>query len=265
MYIVLHKPPHPLATVVTKDGHPFPASASASLSEQTLIFDFVPLLKINNNSDFDVLLIRYSSRTKDFNSSNGSTGAASVLDGEEMTGCLSGGSGSVGASGCIELCEMERRMPRGTGDIREMATNICRQYIRSSTRYHLLDHLKDIGKSIVVGFQQRPHSLPINNWWVRGATVLVGYCTLRTCPLRVHFTRCALCKLLIKFTRRVPCFGRNLQANNFRTPYGSSDRYPLLTELKMYIIRLFCRWYRKWWRGKLILYFLHQTRFAGRC
>lgn len=64
------------------------------------------------------------------------------LDGDETSGCLSGNA----AAGCIELCEMERRLPRGPCDVREMATNICRQYIRSSSRYHLLDHLKDIGK-----------------------------------------------------------------------------------------------------------------------
>jgi hypothetical protein len=93
--------------------------------------------------------LRYSSRTKDC-SSNGSTGVGSVLDGEEMVGIPGGSSGSGAMSGgaeCIELLELERRMPRARGsDIRELATNICRQYIRSSSRYHLLDHLKDIGK-----------------------------------------------------------------------------------------------------------------------
>ncbi|XP_046441386.1 probable inactive serine/threonine-protein kinase slob2 isoform X1 [Daphnia pulex] len=95
--------------------------------------------------------IRYSSRTKDC-SSNGSTGVGSVLDGEEMVGIPGGSSGSGAMSGgaeCIELLELERRMPRARGsDIRELATNICRQYIRSSSRYHLLDHLKDIGSRI---------------------------------------------------------------------------------------------------------------------
>lgn len=73
-----------------------------------------------------------------------------MLDGEEMVGIPGGSSGSGAMSGgaeCIELLELERRMPRARGsDIRELATNICRQYIRSSSRYHLLDHLKDIGK-----------------------------------------------------------------------------------------------------------------------
>ena len=64
---------------------------------------------------------------------------------------MGGSSGSGAMSGgaeCIELLELERRMPRAArgSDIRELATNICRQYIRSSSRYHLLDHLKDIGK-----------------------------------------------------------------------------------------------------------------------
>lgn len=77
-----------------------------------------------------------------------------MVDGEELAGCLGGSSGNGandGSSGaeCIELCQMERRMSRARGsDIRELATNICRQYIRSSSRYHLLDHLKDIGKIV---------------------------------------------------------------------------------------------------------------------
>ena len=76
-------------------------------------------------------------------------------------------------SGGIELYEMDSRiaaaghggasssssskmMPSGLAglmggnrisDGREMATNICRQYIRSSSRYLLLDHLQDIGKT----------------------------------------------------------------------------------------------------------------------
>ncbi|XP_032776559.2 probable inactive serine/threonine-protein kinase slob2 isoform X2 [Daphnia magna] len=97
--------------------------------------------------------IRYSYRTKESNS-NGSTAVGSVVDGEELAGCLGGSSGNGandGSSGaeCIELCQMERRMSRARGsDIRELATNICRQYIRSSSRYHLLDHLKDIGSRI---------------------------------------------------------------------------------------------------------------------
>ena len=70
------------------------------------------------------------------------------MDVDDGTGCLGVSSGSAGSGtgACIELCEMERRALRGTGDVREMATNICRQYIRSSTRYQLLDHLKDIGE-----------------------------------------------------------------------------------------------------------------------
>ncbi|XP_059350506.1 uncharacterized protein LOC130697539 isoform X2 [Daphnia carinata] len=101
----------------------------------------------------EYLIPQYSYRTKE-SASNGSTAVGSMVDGEEMAGCLGGSSGNGahdGSSGaeCIELCHMERRMSRARGsDIRELATNICRQYIRSSSRYHLLDHLKDIGSRI---------------------------------------------------------------------------------------------------------------------
>ena len=61
--------------------------------------------------------------------------------------------GSAGGGGGIELREMDHKktlLQRGMmGDSREMATNICRQYIRSSSRYFLLDHLPDIGSYFV--------------------------------------------------------------------------------------------------------------------
>jgi len=69
-------------------------------------------------------LVRYSSRNKEFNTS---------------------GSQDTDNNGGFELTELERR---ARCDGRELATDLCRQYIRSSTRYILLDHLQDIGSRI---------------------------------------------------------------------------------------------------------------------
>lgn len=92
---------------------------------------------------------------KDFGgSSNGSSAGeldnAAVSSGSAVSSTTGSGGAMPGGGGAggIELREMDHKkaIQRGMmGDSRELATNICRQYIRSSSRYVLLDHLPDIG------------------------------------------------------------------------------------------------------------------------
>lgn len=99
--------------------------------------------------------------------SNNNNGSAAAVGGLMLDGGLMNVASGVGG---IELYEMTdrnshimRSVSTGGGGVggggggrgcsiggdygREIATNICRQYIRSSSRYLLLDHLPDIGNT----------------------------------------------------------------------------------------------------------------------